>query len=228
MKVVGDFCPDIAFSPWQSTTAAGYVHSLFLRYQSKKLAITKETTLEEIETKAQNEWAVLTLQEYHFARKALRGGRTEIRKFYYNGPIKDLDIQSEYPYCQLTKTMQVCDEEIQVLYPTGYPLIEIFDIQHYPCYIPTHQQEQCSCDFDTKLKLTHPKLKILLEPVPPNLHDYIQNFFGILMVDVYPPKDLYHPVLPHFDPIQKKCTFSLEPKSSRPRNSNPFQTNIPR
>lgn len=212
MKVVGDFCPEIAFSPWQSTTAAGYVHSLFLRYQAKKLAITKETTIQEIEEKAKHEWAVLTLQEYHFARKALRGGRTEIRKFYYNGPIKDLDIQSEYPYCQLTKTMEVCDEEIQVLYPTGYPTIQIFDPEYYPCYIPTHQQERCSCDFDTKLRLKHPKLSITFaNPEAQHPHDYIQNFFGIIMVDVYPPKDLYHPVLPHFDPIQKKCTFSLEP-----------------
>lgn len=212
MKVVGDYDQDIAFSPWQSTTAAGYVHSLFLRLQAKRLAITKETPVEEIEQLAQDNWAVLTSQEYHFARKALRGGRTEIRKFYYNGPIKDLDIQSEYPFCQLTKTMELCDEEIPVLYPTGFPTIEIFDPAYYPCFIPTHQDSLCACYLNDKQQLQNKKNRIIFkDPDAQSPHDYIASFFGIIMVDVTPPNNLYHPVLPHFDAVQKKCTFSLEP-----------------
>lgn len=212
MKVLSDYDEDIAYSPWQSTTAAGYVHSLFLRLQAKRLAITKETPVAEIEQLAENNWAVLTLAEYHFARKALRGGRTEIRKFYYNGPIKDLDIQSEYPFCQLTKTMELCDEEIPVLYPTGYPKIEIFDCDYYPCWIPDHLHKPCSCLLMTKMQNQNKKNRIIIinsEAQP--LHDYINSFFGIIMVDVIPPNNLYHPVLPYFDPEQKKCTFSLEP-----------------
>lgn len=212
MKVVGDYEPDIAFSPWQSTTAAGYVHSLFLRLQAKRLAITKETPVEQIEELAKNNWAVLTLPEYHFARKALRGGRTEIRKFYHKGPIKDLDIQSEYPFCQLTKTMQVCDQEIPVLYPTGYPTIEIFDPAYYPCSLASHCDTYCQCLLSDKMRLKNKKLHIEFKnPEQQHPHEYIASFFGIIMVDVTPPTNLYHPVLPYFDPLQKKCTFSLQP-----------------
>lgn len=209
-NVVRQFEPEIVFSPWQSTTAAGYVHSLFLRLQAQKLQITSETTVQEIEELAANNWAVLTIQEYVFARKALRGGRTEIRKFYYNGPIKDLDIQSEYPFCQLTKTMQLCGEEIPVLYPTGFPTIEIFDIDLYPCVF--HPEGDCSCDFATKEWKGNRKHRIVYQPSDfTDLHGYINNFFGIIMVDVLPPNNLYHPVLPYFDPEQKKCVFTLQP-----------------
>jgi len=212
MKVLQDFDQDIAYSPWQSTTAAGYVHSLFLRLQSKKLGITKETSVEEIQSLAENNWAVLTLAEYTFARKALRGGRTEIRKFYHQGSIKDLDIQSEYPFCQLTKTMQLCDEEIPVLYPTGYPTIEIFDCDYYPCFRPQHLNTICECTLYDKQHSQNKKNRIIyVNPEAQHPHDYISTFFGIIMVDVLPPNNLYHPVLPHFDSIQKKCTFSLEP-----------------
>ena len=210
MKVLNDYDQDIAYSPWHSTTAAGYVHSLFLRLQKKKLGISKETTSQDIEQLAQNNWAVLTLDEYLFARQALRGGRTEIRKFYHKGPIKDLDIQSEYPFCQLTKTMSLCDQEIPVLYPTGYPTIEIFDHAYYPCNRYDHKGILCNCDFQDKLLKVDKKNRILFQATT-NYHEYISNFFGIITVDVYPPNDLYHPVLPYFDSIQKKCTFSLEP-----------------
>jgi hypothetical protein len=212
MQVLSNYDPDIAISPWHSTTAAGYVHNLFLRLQTKKLNITKETSVDEIQQLAKNNWAVLTLDEYKFARKALRGGRTEIRKFYYNGPIKDLDIQSEYPFCQLTKTMQVCDQEIQVLYPTGYPTIEIFDITHYPCFRNEHRGDSCLCPLQDKVLKVDKKNRILFRDANHlNNHEYINSFFGIITVDVTPPNNLYHPVLPYFDPIQKKCTFSLEP-----------------
>ena len=212
MQVLNNYDQDIAFSPWQSTTAAGYVHSLFLRLQAKRLNITKETSVEEIQSLAETNWAVLTLAEYTFARKALRGGRTEIRKFYYKGPIKDLDIQSEYPFCQLTKTMQLCDEEIPVLYPVGYPTIEIFDTNYYPCWRPFHLNTLCECSLYDKQHNQNKKNRIqYMNPETQHPHDYISTFFGIIMVDVYPPNNLYHPVLPHFDPVQKKCTFSLEP-----------------
>lgn len=212
MKVLQDYDGDIAYSPWQSTTAAGYVHSLFLRLQAKNLAITKNTPISEIEELAKNNWAVLTLAEYTFARKALRGGRTEIRKFYYKGPIKDLDIQSEYPFCQLTKSMEICDTTIPVLYPTGYPTIEIFDCDYYPCWRPIHLNKLCDCTLYDKMNNQNKKNRIIIknhEAEP--LHSYINSFFGIIMVDVHPPNNLYHPVLPHFDEQQKKCCFSLEP-----------------
>jgi hypothetical protein len=212
MQVLKSYDEDIAISPWHSTTAAGYVHNLFLRLQAKKLGITKETTVDEIQKLAQNNWAVLTLDEYSFARKALRGGRTEIRKFYHKGPIKDLDIQSEYPFCQLTKTMQVCDQEIQVLYPTGYPTIEIFDTDYYPCFRNEHRGEPCACPLNDKVLKVDKKNRITFrDPNYLDNHEYISTFFGILTVDVIPPNNLYHPVLPHFDPIQKKCVFSLDP-----------------
>jgi hypothetical protein len=214
MKLLTDFDPDIAFSPWQKPTAAGYVHQLFLLLQTKKLGIHKNITVREIEKLAQDHWATLHLAEYHFCRKALRGGRTEIRKFYYQGPIKDLDIQSEYPYCQLTKTMQVLDREIEVLYPTGYPTIDVFDADYFPCGNGSHATTKCACTLEKKQKYPG-KLRLLLKPPPADLHAYINNFFGFIQVDVTPPNNLYHPVLPHFDPVQNKCLFSLEPMTAQ-------------
>jgi hypothetical protein len=167
---------------------------------------------DKIEELAKDNWAVLTPTEYKFARLALRGGRTEIRKFYYKGPIRDLDIQSEYPFCQLTKTMQICDEEIQVLYPTGYPTVEIFDSDSYPCWIIKHMNTQCACLLSEKIRQQNLKNKIVfIDSDSINLHEYIQNFFGVIQVDVIPPNNLYHPVLPFFDPDQNKCMFSLNP-----------------
>jgi hypothetical protein len=43
-----------------------------------------------------------------------------------------------------------------------------------------------------------------------DIHDYILKFDGIVMVDVNPPKDMYHPLLPVFDEKQKKCLCSCE------------------
>lgn len=197
-------------SPWHYTTAASYVHAIFLYNMELDEGTDKQPTKEEGERRASNSWCQLVPQEHYFAHGALRGGRTETRMHLYEGPILDIDICSQYPSVQLKKTLEICGETIPILYPVGYPTVEIHDLDYYPCNIHyTNPDEICSCDRSLKQRFL-PKLRIK-HANPPDIHQYIQEFFGFIMVDVTPPTDLYHPVLPVFDNDTHKCTFSLEP-----------------
>jgi hypothetical protein len=51
---------------------------------------------------------------------------------------------------------------------------------------------------------------IVQDPVP-DIHSYIIDFDGIIMVDVTPPSNMYHPLLPFYDSLKKKCLFSCLP-----------------
>lgn len=112
-------------SPWFNATAPSYVHEMILT----KLSF--ELELEEVEELYRNEhvvdlaknkfWAVLKPNEYWFARRALRGGRTEIKQVYKKISdeewsrgvrIRYQDICSEYPYNQIVNK-----------YPVGLPLV---------------------------------------------------------------------------------------------------------
>jgi hypothetical protein len=208
MKAFGKYRPQLAISPWHYPTAAGYVHKLFL-YENEfnEMGETEEENIH----RAKTSWAVLQPEEYYFARGALRGGRTEVRKFYHEGPIRDQDIQSQYPYCQMGKSIKVVDRQIEILYPVGTPTIEIHDDDYYPCNLHYETPERlCNCQMPTKMKFKNKKT-IVRQLSVDNLHEYIENFFGIIMVDVLPPNHLYHPVLPTFDPVRNKCLFSLDP-----------------
>lgn len=202
------YTPHLKISPWHYTTVAGYVHKLFLY----NMELDKTAGLTPIQ-RAQQNWCVLKPTEYYFCRKALRGGRTETRIHYYEGPIIDIDINSQYPSVQIAKYLQLCDETLPILYPVGYPTIEIFDVAYYPC--GTHFEtpdEICSCPQHHKEKEKSKKtvFKWVNSQTTDN-HQYIKNFFGVMMVDATPPNNLYHPVLPVFDKEQEKCTFSLLP-----------------
>lgn len=213
IDLLKDYDEDLAISPWSKTTAAGYVHMLSVKDQTKRMGIHDKMTVDEIENLANDNWAVLTNVEYYFARSALRGGRTEIRKFYHNGIVKDLDIQSEYPYCQMAKQMEICGEKIDVLYPVGAPTIEVFDPKYFPCnYCGFNPEKICDCKLERKRNVVNLRWKVkeMMELNSDEMKNYINNFFGFIMVDVQPPKKLYHPVLPTFDREQKKCVFGLE------------------
>lgn len=202
------YTPHLRISPWHYTTAAGYVHKLFLY----NMELDRPSAVDPIEL-AKKSWCVLKPTEYYFARKALRGGRTETRMHYYEGPIIDIDIASQYPSVQMAKTLQLCNETIPVLYPVGYPTIEIFDTNYYPCNDHFENPDEiCSCPQHHKEQSK--SIKTVFKFINPNAinnHDFINNFFGFIMIDATPPSNLYHPVLPVYDKDQEKCTFSLEP-----------------
>ena len=181
------FNDKLSFSPWHQPTSAGYVHKLFL-------ANNATTTTPDPETG----WAVLEPEEYYFARAALRGGRTEIRQFHYEGEVKDLDVQSMYPFIQMGKKIEVHGEEIPLLFPVGLPVIHIFDLAMFPCR--RHWADPFSdCGCVRGLPDLNSKLIVQIEDPGQDLHSFLDGFFGILCVDVTPPTNLYHPVLPTFD-----------------------------
>ena len=200
--------PRLKISPWHSTTSAGYVHSLIL-YDREILFGGRSD-----EDRAESSWCNLRTEEYYFCRKALRGGRTETRIFYHKGEMMDIDICSEYPTVQLRKTLNVVGRELEVLYPVGYPTIEIFDPDFYPCRIHSFKpDEKCRCSYEEKVMKKSIKLRLVEKyesMTRAEMDQYLDEFEGILMVDVKPSK-CYHPVLPTFDTEKGKCIFGLEP-----------------
>lgn len=215
-EVLYKYQPKLSVSPWHFTTAAGYVHALFLADISFDVDIDV-TDEDEIKKLVNKGWCALQAEEYYFARSALRGGRTETVRYHYQAEegqkIKDLDVMSMYPYCQIGKEIVVGDVTIPILYPVGYPQIEVFDPDYYPCNLHWKTPLRiCACRADKKRQYTNKKIKIFEDTDQPgNLHAFVNRFFGIIMVDVTPPTDLYNPVLPVFDEDEGKCLFALEP-----------------
>ncbi len=212
LDILNDYNPAIAVSPWNFTTAAGYMHRLFLMEQSLSMPETKDPQV--IKEVVQNSWAALTVNEHYFAKLALRGGRTEVRKFYHQiqegETIKCVDVHSMYPSIQIGKEIQVGRETIPLLFPVGTPTIEIHDPAYYPCNLHfMNPQSKCNCSLEVKQCHTDKKITVI-PATPSNLHHYIENFDGIIMVDATPPQ-MYHPILPVFDEKTGKCNFSCEP-----------------
>ena len=144
-------------------------------------------------------WAILKEPEYHFVRKALRGGRTEIRdrlmrltpeeeeqgiKIVYQ------DVTSLYPAMQLTKE-----------FPCGIPQIHFYDYSFRPCINCFSKKDsdgeyitECNCGIKgygggsldiVDCSNSQPTIEEINDP----------DFFGYVCVTLVPPKDLYHPVV---------------------------------
>ena len=218
MISIGSYNPVIAVSPWHFTTAAGFMHKLSL-YEMRGEMDKNETDKQVIRNIANNNWIALEAEEHYFAKLALRGGRTEVRKFYHKAtpgaPIKNYDVHSMYPSVQIGKSITVMDQDIPLLYPVGAPHIEIHDQLYFPCNIHfTHPDKPCNCPLEKKQRFASKKPDYELLSLPPNdlesIKSYCLNFDGIIMVDVTPLKR-YHPIIPVYDEIKKKCVFSCEP-----------------
>lgn len=195
--------PYLTVSPWFYPTMAGYVHKLMLRHLHEGEYL-KEKSPEELREYAQTTWCALEPEEHYFAKKALRGGMTNICKYLYDGDIKYQDIQSAYPSVQL---------DVDNLYPVGSPVIEVYDRQYYPCVFCS-SKDKCTHTYETRIaKLAEHRLRKInvVELVMGNIGEFLENFFGILTVDITPPKDLYHPLVQGYDPIKKRVIGSLEP-----------------
>ena len=191
--------PELTVSPWFFPTMAGHVHKIILKNLHANMDILSMGN-EEYDKYVQSTWTMLDPSEYYFARLALRGGRTDIRQYYYKGVIHYKDVQSHYPHVQLS-----CE------YPVGTPLIEVFDPKQWPCSRCHSTIEQCKHSIPDRMSSQSKKLTIVNRVLyDGSLNEYVKNFFGILMVDVTPPKKLYHPVLVTFDEVKKKCIATLE------------------
>lgn len=209
---------DIAFSkfkmsPWFNATAPSFVHDVFITKLGFDLELPdRKENPDEYRQKiidlAWNDyWAVLKPNEYWFARKALRGGRTEIRKIYHKVEQNDWDrgvriryqdICSQYPYQQVVHD-----------FPVGLPTIHLWDKKYTPCI--EHQNNQdvlCNCARpleDRFCKIVHPERQWTETEI---IND--SKFFGIICATVDPPKDMYHPVLVAFDQKLNKSVAACE------------------
>lgn len=153
---------------------------------------------EKMQTAAKKEyWACLKPYEYWFARAALRGGRTDMRRVYVELSEEDLqkgkqihyrDINSSYPY------QQIANE-----FPVGTPEIYVWNPDYRPCHNPSCSKEynaiKCSCTekrFSSSFKIKKPD---------PWTKEYIlQNkneLFGFFAAKIKPCKT-FHPLLMEF------------------------------
>lgn len=185
-------------SPWFNTTAPSFVHELVLRklYLTLELPDPKQDPdgyNERMQVLIQEYWVVLKETEYWFARKALRGGRTEIRKVFHHVSDEDWergvriryqDICSQYPYQQAIHD-----------FPVGKPLIHVWDPTFSPCL--KHKQGNCTCE----VPLIDKGVNVEMYPDLPTKNQVLNdpNWFGIVCATVEPPKNLYHPILVEFD-----------------------------
>lgn len=220
-------------SPWFCATAPSHVHDWFKRVVSQNYELPdrtdKEAYSEAVKRAAwETGWGVLRSYEYWFARAALRGGRTDVRKIYHKVTDEDYakgisiayqDIVSMYPYVQAVND-----------YPVGLPTIEVYDSRCWPCYrhrnpgTGNYLEPMCDCPLLAKqskafntfrnshydgvaikncLNVQLSPEQILADPA----------FFGIVCVSLTPPNNLFHPVLVTWDETEGKCVGSLEPIS---------------
>ncbi len=209
-------------SPWFSVTAPSWVHKTIKRkiYPLLELEQFENTKsdeyMEHVQTLAEKEtWAVLVENEYWFARLALRGGRTEVRRIYHKLTDDDIaqgkriwyqDIVSMYPYVQVAFD-----------YPVGTPVIEIYDPIFYPCYkhkappIGNIWSKACPCTLIMKKDKLDARLTVKQYSSEPKVEQILadESFFGIVCATMQPPDNLFHPVLVHYDHDMKKCVGSL-------------------
>lgn len=185
--------PHSQISPWFFPTMAGHMHKICLLDTSKDLN-PKEATVEQLQEFVQSNAAVLEPMEHFFVQLAMRGGITNIFSYVTEKDMHYQDIQSSYPSVQLDKNN---------FYPVGTPTIEIHDPVYYPCvfhpYDPLFQETGIARCTDSparrKEALNDPNFNhksIVIEVSPLNIHEYIQNFFGFLVVDIIPNSERYH------------------------------------
>ena len=228
VKEYHDICTSkYEVSPWFSMTAPSYVHKAVVRQLSVNLELPDVTSREEYseavrEAAWNTHWGVNTPNEYWFARGALRGGRTDVRKLHYLVSPQDwargvrisyVDIVSMYPYCQ-----------IAFQYPVGLPEIFVYTPDLYPCYMHRNPKDGsnylpsvCGCSLlekKTRGKGVDKRLNIFesydcVPSVDQILAD--DSFFGYVCASLTPPRNIFHPVLVVWDDDAGKCIGSLRP-----------------
>lgn len=237
VKILADMCLQYHLenvekrnlSPWLSITAPGYCHTVIKKELSTDEYLemppdTPENDMarrERLDELSRTHWVVLTEGEYWFARLALRGGRTDVRRLTYTLSEEDkalgrriayVDVVSMYP------SVQVKHE-----YPVGVPQIMIYDLDYYPCNIHRNPESgntiilKCECPHETRLRVQNKQMFIYDMTGPSNVVPTAQSivedddFFGLVCVSLTPPTDLFIPVLVTYDHDRGKCQADLTP-----------------
>lgn len=218
MKLFHEICSSkFELSPWNFSTGPSYCHTVIKKQLSDQLNLPVDKSHRNfaVQQLALNQyWAVLCPQEYWFARSALIGGRTDVRRVYYEPTPEELesgkrimyqDIVSMYPYVQACPGLD---------YPVGIPKINVYDEKYYPCtkhQSPGKDNNWTPCDCSRSSKIADRKIIVNEHSEQPTM-DYLmsEEFFGIACVTINPPKNLFHPVLVVWDKTSFKRVATLE------------------
>jgi hypothetical protein len=191
-------------SPWFKSTAPGYAHerTIFeLKSQIDPFPDGKDRDELEryCETETANGWAKIRSREYFGIRKALSGGRTDVRHLYHQVTPEDaaagryivaVDVVSLYPACQVLFD-----------YPVGPPTIYVFNPDYIPC--TTHSQPEagnvinnfgCQCPIPERLADCENDL-LTIQDRTTVTSTSISNYFGVIHAHVTAPTSIIHPVL---------------------------------
>lgn len=111
------------------------------------------------------------------------------------------DVKSLYPSVQ-----------IKYDYPVGLPRIHVWDPKYYPCNRHAGPERGNSFDFDVcdcAHRIPIHGTQIVNDVEWTAEQAMSDDFFGFACVSMFPPKNLFHPVLVQMDPDTHKCTASL-------------------
>ena len=195
-------------SPWYRATAPSFTHEYLKMQITKLMQLPKYKTpeyYEAIQDRVHDFWPILDGYQDAFARKCLRGGRTDVKcmrrtltedELKRGCRIKYIDVNSMYPAAQMCKE-----------FPVGLPRVEIYDEKYIPCRTHTYESK---CDCMPVLRPKFAKFKhhfldqLTCEDI---LND--ETFFGFGVFTTIPPKDIFTPLTVVYSDIDKKCLGTL-------------------
>lgn len=197
--------------PWLKPTGAGVVHQ-YMGIEAWKQVLDKFNPPENENSEEyyewlqsitlKNWWAALKPYEHFFAHAALRGGRTEVKTPYFKLSDEDLkngkkilyvDVCSMYPFQQIAHD-----------FPVGTPKVYCWDDRYYPCHLHPNSFK-CDCARFIKNSCNIEAFKMTRKPL---IQDVLK-WFGIVCVDLKPPKKMIHPVLVCWNEDMSKCVSTL-------------------
>ncbi len=195
-------------SPWYRATAPSFTHE-FLKVQVTKLMDLPNPKSEEyadaIQDRVHDFWPILEPYEDCFARRCLRGGRTDVKcmrrvltedEIKRGCQIRYIDVNSMYPGVQMSQE-----------FPVGLPRIEIYDMRYIPCR--NHETlGKCNCVVGRRNPFPKFKHHLLDQPTAQDiLND--ETFFGFGVFTTIPPKNIFTPLTVTFSEEENKCLATL-------------------
>lgn len=147
------------YNPFQKLTLASYCLAIFFKNYIPKTITYAPQKNKYIEPRPiyHNTLRVLSPDQMEFARRALRGGRTDVRQRYAVGQMKYIDVVSLYPYVQFSR-----------VFPTGTattlynPPLGVFNFDAWEHY--AYKTSIFEIDIDVVDYIHHPVLIVNLPP----------------------------------------------------------------
>lgn len=196
-------------SPWYRATAPSFTHE-FLKVRVTKLMELPPPRSEEyaaaIQDRVYDFWPILEPYEDSFARRCLRGGRTDVkcmRRYLTEDEIRRgcqiryIDVNSMYPGVQMSKE-----------FPVGLPRIEIYDMRYIPC---RNHENLGKCNCVVGKRNPFPKFKHHVMDGDLTAEEILNDdtFFGFGVFTTIPPKNIFTPLTVTYSESEKKCLATL-------------------